>query len=209
VAFPPVAIHDHLCEVVARSGRTQFKCAETEKYAHVTFFWNGGVEAPCEREERLLIPSPRVATYDLQPEMFAAEVAAATVKRIQSQDDALLVVNFANADMVGHTGIMEAAERAVEAVDRALARIVPVATAKGGLVAITADHGNAEQMWDAETDQPHTAHTTNPVPLVLCCDELLGLRLRPMGILADVAPTLLQLVGIPPSPGMSGVSLAR
>jgi 2,3-bisphosphoglycerate-independent phosphoglycerate mutase len=209
VAFPPTELRGVMSEVVSAAGLRQERIAETEKYAHVTFFFSGGNEAELPGETRTLVPSPRIATYDLQPEMSAPEVTERVLASLARGATDFYVINFANADMVGHTGIMEAAERAVEAVDRALARIVPVATAKGGLVAITADHGNAEQMWDAETDQPHTAHTTNPVPLVLCCDELLGLRLRPMGILADVAPTLLQLVGIPPSPGMSGVSLAR
>lgn len=207
VAFPPIAIHEHLCEVVARSGRTQFKCAETEKYAHVTFFWNGGVEAPCEREERLLIPSPRVATYDLQPEMFAAEVAASTVKRIQSQDDALLVVNFANADMVGHTGKLEATVHALEAVDAAVGSLVDAMLAKGGCALITADHGNCEQMIDPVTGGPHTAHTTNPVHLIACGEALAGRRLRPGGGLASVAPTALELMGLPAPAAMTAESL--
>lgn len=207
VAFPPVAIKDHLCEVVARSGRTQFKCAETEKYAHVTFFWNGGVEAPCEREERLLIPSPKVATYDLQPEMFAAEVAAATVKRIETGDDALLVVNFANADMVGHTGKLDATIHALEAVDAAVGSLVDAMLAKGGCALITADHGNCEQMIDPVSGGPHTAHTTNPVHLIACGEDLKGRKLRPGGGLAGVAPTALELLGIPAPAAMTAESL--
>lgn len=196
VAYPRQLIADHLCEVVSRSGHSQFKCAETEKYAHVTFFWNGGIEAPCKGEERLLIPSPRVATYDLQPEMCAAAVAAGTVQRIQTHEDALLVVNLANTDMVGHTGDLDATVAAVEAVDAAVGQMVDAIMAKGGCALITADHGNAEQMLDPVTGKVHTAHTTNPVHLVACGEVLKGRRLRSGGGLATVAPTALELLGI-------------
>ena len=207
VAYPPVELRGMLPEVVSAAGLRQERIAETEKYAHVTFFFSGGLEAELPGESRTLIPSPRVATYDLQPQMSAPQVCDAVLSSLERAETDVYVINFANADMVGHTGILTAAEAAVTAVDQCLGRIVPAVTARGGLVAITADHGNAERMWDETHDQPHTAHTTNPVPIVLCADDLLGARLRPMGILADVAPTLCQLAGIEPSTGMDGVSL--
>lgn len=207
VAYPPQEIKDHLCEVVARAGHSQFKCAETEKYAHVTFFWNGGIEAPCRGEERLLIPSPKVATYDLQPEMCAAQVAAGTVERIQSHEDALLVVNLANTDMVGHTGDLDATVAAVEAADAAVGAMVDAMLAKGGCALITADHGNAEQMLDPETGKVHTAHTTNPVHLIACGEVLKGRKLRSGGGLSCVAPTALELLGIERPSAMTVASL--
>jgi 2,3-bisphosphoglycerate-independent phosphoglycerate mutase len=207
VAFPPQELKGVFSELVSAQGLRQERIAETEKYAHVTFFFSGGREAELPGESRTLIPSPKVATYDLQPEMSAPEVCAAILRSLERGATDVYVINFANADMVGHTGIESAARAAVRAVDECLARIVPVVTAKGGLAAITADHGNAEQMWDEEHDQPHTAHTTNPVPIVLCASDLRGARLRSMGILADVVPTLCALTGIPTSSGMDGVSL--
>ncbi len=207
VAFPPIRLTGLFSEVVSAAGLRQERIAETEKYAHVTFFFSGGKEAEVRGETRTLIQSPRVATYDLQPEMSAPGVRDAVLASLERGETDVYVVNFANADMVGHTGIFEAASAAVRAVDECLAAIVPAVTERGGLVAITADHGNAEQMWDAEHDQPHTAHTTNPVPLVLCCNDLVGAELRPIGILADVTPTLLELAGLSRSPEMDGVSL--
>ncbi len=207
VAFPPQELKGVFSEVVSAQGLRQERIAETEKYAHVTFFFSGGQEAEVPGESRCLIPSPRVATYDLQPEMSAPGVTAAILRSLERAETDVYVINFANADMVGHTGIESAAVAAVRAVDRSLAQIVPLVTARGGLVAITADHGNAEQMWDEEHDQPHTAHTTNPVPIVLCAEDLRGARLRRMGILADVVPTLCALTGIPRSSGMDGLSL--
>jgi 2,3-bisphosphoglycerate-independent phosphoglycerate mutase len=207
VAFPPVELKGLFPEIVSAAGLRQERIAETEKYAHVTFFFSGGREVPLPGEARTLVPSPKVATYDQKPEMSAFEVRDAILASLERGETDVYVINFANADMVGHTGIEPAAEEAVSAVDACLARIVPAVVRHGGLVAITADHGNAELMWDAEHDQPHTAHTTNPVPIVLCCEDLLGARLRPMGILADVAPTLLELAGLPRSPGMDGLSL--
>jgi len=207
VAFPPQELKGVFSEQVSAAGLRQERIAETEKYAHVTFFFSGGREAELPGESRTLIPSPRVATYDLQPEMSAPAVSAAILRSLERAETDVYVVNFANADMVGHTGIEPAARAAVRAVDEALALIVPAATARGGLVAITADHGNAEQMWDEQHDQPHTAHTTNPVPIVLCAEDLRGARLRRMGILADVVPTLCELTGIPRSSGMDGASL--
>jgi 2,3-bisphosphoglycerate-independent phosphoglycerate mutase len=196
IAYPPKFVADHLCEVVGRTGRTQFKCAETEKYAHVTFFWNGGVEAPCPHEERLLIPSPRVATYDLQPEMHSAKVAAGVRARLSSHDDVLLVVNLANADMVGHTGDLDAAVAAVEAVDDAVGQMVEAMLAKGGAVIVTADHGNCEQMIDPDSGGAHTAHTTNPVHAIVCGAGLEGRKVYEGATLADVAPTALELMGL-------------
>ncbi|RMG17399.1 MAG: 2,3-bisphosphoglycerate-independent phosphoglycerate mutase [Planctomycetota bacterium] len=207
VAYPPQEVRNHIVEYLGRAGLSTFKCAETEKYAHVTFFWNGGVEEPYPGEERLLVPSPRVATYDMQPEMSAREVADGTVARIRSHDDALLVVNFANPDMVGHTGVLEAAIEAVEAVDDAVGRCVEAVLAKGGAAIVTADHGNCETMLDPETGRVHTAHTTNPVHAVLCGKELEGRRLRPGCALASVAPTALELMGLPAPAEMTAPSL--
>jgi 2,3-bisphosphoglycerate-independent phosphoglycerate mutase len=207
VAFPPQELKGVFGEVVSARGLRQERIAETEKYAHVTFFFSGGQEAEVPGETRCLVPSPRVATYDLQPEMSAPAVTEAILRSLERGATDVYVINYANADMVGHTGIEAAARAAVRAIDQSLARIVPLVTARGGLVAITADHGNAEQMWDEEHDQPHTAHTTNPVPLVLCAEDLRGVKLRRMGILADVVPTLCALTDIPKSSGMDGLSL--
>jgi 2,3-bisphosphoglycerate-independent phosphoglycerate mutase len=207
VAFPPQELKGVFGEVLSAHGLRQERIAETEKYAHVTFFFSGGQEAELPGESRCLVASPKVATYDLKPEMSAPEVTAAILRSLERAETDAYVVNFANADMVGHTGLEAAAVAAVRAVDESLARIVPLVTARGGLVAITADHGNAEQMWDEENDQPHTAHTTNPVPIVLCSEDLRGTRLRRMGILADVVPTLCALTDIPRSSGMDGLSL--
>ncbi|MDP6369547.1 MAG: 2,3-bisphosphoglycerate-independent phosphoglycerate mutase [Planctomycetota bacterium] len=207
VAFPPEEVHGIFPELISQAGLSQVRAAETEKYAHVTFFFSGGREEPLPGEERILIPSPKVATYDLQPEMSAPELTEALLASLRRDETDVYIVNFANADMVGHTGIFEAACRAVRTVDACLARIVPEVTRRGGLVAITADHGNSEQLWDPKSDQPHTAHTTNPVPIVFCANELQGQLLRPAGLLADVAPTLLEVAGLQKSPGMDGVSL--
>ena len=207
IAFPPVELKGTFGEVVSAAGLRQERMAETEKYAHVSFFFSGGEEDEWPGESRTLVPSPRVATYDLKPEMSAFELTGRILASLERDETDVYVVNFANADMVGHTGIVSAVEAAVAAVDECLSRIVPVVTAKGGLVAITADHGNAEMLWDEEHDQPHTAHTTNPVPIVLCADDLVGAKLRPMGILADVAPTLLELGGIAIPTVMDGRSL--
>ena len=207
VAFPKRELKGVFSEVVAAHGLTQKRIAETEKYAHVTYFFSGGSEEPEVGEERILVPSPKVATYDLQPEMSAPIVTDKIMQALERDETDVYVINFANADMVGHTGIWSAALAAVEAVDQCLQRIVPEVVRRGGLVAITADHGNSEQLWDAEHDQPHTAHTTNPVPIVLCSADLLGARLRPIGTLADVAPTLLELMGVPKPDEMDGLSL--
>jgi 2,3-bisphosphoglycerate-independent phosphoglycerate mutase len=186
----------------------QFHTAETEKYAHVTYFLNGGQEAAFPGEERLLTPSPKVATYDLAPEMSAAPVAQAVIDRVNGKDDRFVVVNFANPDMVGHTGVFPATVRAVEVVDELLGRIAEATLARGRLLAITADHGNAELKVDPKTGSPLTAHTTSPVPLILAGAPP-GTRLRDGGKLADIAPTLLRLAGITVPAAMTGEDLRR
>lgn len=207
VAFPPQVVTNHLSALVGALGRTQFKCAETEKYAHVTWFWNGGVEEPCPGEARHLVPSPRVATYDLQPEMHAAAVADAVVARLREHDDALVVVNFANTDMVGHTGVLDAAVRAVEVVDACVGRVVDAALARGGAAIVTADHGNCEMMLDPDTGRVHTAHTLNPVHAIVCDPSAAGRRVRDGCTLADIAPTALELMGLAAPPEMTGRSV--
>ncbi len=205
-AFDPDAPEKTLGQVVSEAGLTQLRIAETEKYAHVTFFLNGGQEVEFPGERRRLIPSPKVATYDLQPEMSAPEVTEAVLEEIEKGVD-LIVLNFANLDMVGHTGVMEAAVKAVEAVDACLGKVVQGVREAGGCLLVIADHGNAEQMIDYDTGKPHTAHTSNPVPAVLICDELKDqVKLR-SGILADVAPTILELLGIEKPETMLGESL--
>lgn len=206
VAFEPHDVATPLARVIADAGLAQFHSAETEKYAHVTFFFNGGREAPFPGEERALIPSPKVATYDLQPDMSAAGVTAAVVEAIGSGRFAFVVVNFANGDMVGHTGVLAAARRAVETVDACLDRLVTATLAAGGALLVTADHGNAEEMIDPLNGQPMTAHTTNPVPLVLVSPDSSPWRraaLRQDGRLAAIAPTVLRLLGLPIPPAMT------
>lgn len=193
--------------VLASAGKKQLRIAETEKYAHVTFFFNGGVEEPFQGEDRCLIPSPKeVATYDQKPEMSAYLVTDELVKRIESEQYDVIVLNLANCDMVGHTGMLDAAIKAVGAVDQCVGRIVAAVKSKGGAAIITADHGNAEQMID-ESGGPHTAHTTNNVWLVLADDSRKGVTLRDGGCLADVAPTMLQILDIAQPPEMTGNSL--
>ena len=203
--FAPQTMERLLGEVVAAQGLRQLRAAETEKYPHVTFFFNGGREEPSPGEERLLAPSPKVATYDLAPEMSANELADRVIAEIGSEDHAFILVNFANPDMVGHTGVLAAAIRAVETVDACLGRLLDAIVAKGGRALVTADHGNCEQMLDPATGGPHTAHTLNPVPcfLVGAAD---GTKLRD-GILADVAPTILELMGVDQPAEMTGKSL--
>lgn len=207
-AFPPQPMHDKLADVVSAYGLRSFRTAETEKYPHVTFFFNGGVEEPPEGESRRLVPSPKVPTYDLQPEMSAPDVAAGLVAAIRSREYDLLVCNFANPDMVGHTGVLEAATRAVEAVDAGLGDVVAACRETGTTLLVTADHGNCEQMWDPETNGPHTAHTLNPVGIVLVEPE--GRRTTQAlgdGALCDVAPTILGLLGVPQPDAMTGRDL--
>ena len=202
--FPPQSMTNILGSVIAASGRTQLRMAETEKYPHVTYFLNGGEETPYPGEERVMVPSPKVATYDLQPEMSAPELTGKAVEAIRSGRFDLIILNFANADMVGHTGSLPAATEAVEAVDAGLGRIADAVLAAGGALLVTADHGNAELMRDPITGGPHTAHTTNPVPVVLA-----GIDGRTLhdGRLADLAPTLLALMGLAQPPEMTGRSL--
>lgn len=205
--FSPEKLSDILGEVISREGISQFRVAETEKYAHVTFFFNGGSEEPFKGEDRLLIPSSReVRTYDEAPEMRAAEIAEATVERIDKGTDGFILVNFANGDMVGHTGIIKAAVTAVEAVDAGVGRIVEKAQEKGFAVLITSDHGNVEQMINYEKNCPYTAHTTNPVPFIYVDADLKGVRLAEGG-LADVAPTVLKIMGLEQPAEMTGKPL--
>ena len=205
--FPPQALKNILGEVVADAGRTQLRMAETEKYPHVTYFLNGGREEPYSGEDRIMVPSPKVATYDLQPEMSAPELTDKAVAAINSGKYDLIVLNYANPDMVGHTGSLPAAIKAVETVDAGLGRIADAIHKSGGALLVTADHGNCEMMRDPQTGGAHTAHTTNPVPLLL-----VGARNRALnaeGRLADIAPTLLELMELPKPSEMTGASLLR
>lgn len=204
--FPAQQLDNVLGQVLADAGRTQLRIAETEKYAHVTFFFNGGDEAVFPGEERILVPSPKVATYDLKPEMSAVEVTDRLVEAIGSGKFDFILVNFANTDMVGHSGDLGATVKAVETVDTCLGRLDKAIHAAGGAMLITADHGNAEQMTDAGTGQPHTAHTTNPVPLLLA-GERHGVARLTNGKLADIAPTVLDLLAIEQPAEMTGRSL--
>lgn len=207
VAFRPQKIANTLGEVLSRAGIKQLRLAETEKYAHVTFFFNGGVEAPNPGEERLLVPSPKVATYDEKPEMSALEVTDSLLEQLARDKYDVVIMNYANPDMVGHTGDLNAAVKAIEAVDRCLARAVEAVLAREGAVIITADHGNAEHMLD-HRGEPHTAHTTDPVPFILVGNDLAGVELRP-GRLEDIAPTMLDLLGIKKPGEMTGQTLIR
>ncbi len=210
VAYPPVELSNVLGEYLSKNGKTQLRIAETEKYAHVTFFLNGGIEEPKEGEERVLVASPKVATYDLQPEMSAPEVTEKLVAAINEDRADFYIVNFANCDMVGHTGVFDAAVKAVEAVDDALSKVVPAILAKGGFALITADHGNADHMFDVASDgskHPFTAHTTNRVPFIIV-DEKAQLTGIEDGRLSDIAPTMLTMAGIEPSAEMTGRVLA-
>ncbi len=205
--FPPQSFPNILGEVVADAQRTQLRMAETEKYPHVTYFLNGGREEPFNGEDRIMVPSPKVATYDLQPEMSAPELTDKAVEAIKSGKYDLIVLNFANADMVGHTGSVPAAVKAVETVDTGLGKIAKAIEQTGGALLVTADHGNAEMMVDPATGGPHTAHTLNPVPLIL-----MGAGNRIVvkeGRLADIAPTLLELMGLPKPAEMTGTSLLQ
>jgi 2,3-bisphosphoglycerate-independent phosphoglycerate mutase len=203
--FAPQHLHDILGEVVATAGKTQLRMAETEKYPHVTYFLNGGRETPYEGEDRIMVPSPKVATYDLQPEMSAPELTEKAVAVINTGQYDMIILNFANPDMVGHTGVLAAAIKAVETVDTGLGAIAAAVAEQGGALLVTADHGNCETMRDAETGGPHTAHTLNPVPVLLAGGPP-GAALHD-GILADLAPTLLALLGLPQPAAMTGTSL--
>ena len=206
-AFPPFSMDRILAEVLADRGLCQYRTAETEKYAHVTYFFNGGIETPYRCEDRLLVPSPKVATYDLMPEMNAAGVTDSICQAMEAGHHDFLLCNYANADMVGHTGVIPAVIRAVETVDLALARIIASAEKSGTRLLITADHGNCELMIDPETGGPHTAHTTNPVPLMAFGTDITSLR--PGGALCDVAPTIVELLGLDQPAAMTGQTLAE
>ncbi|MEO1511087.1 MAG: 2,3-bisphosphoglycerate-independent phosphoglycerate mutase, partial [Planctomycetota bacterium] len=209
VAFPkPPKMDEILGAYLASKGLTQFRCAETEKFPHVTFFFNDYRDEPFEGESRAIIQSPKVATYDLQPEMSARGVADAVLERLRADDcEPLIVVNFANGDMVGHTGSLEAAIKACEVVDGLTGEIVEAALARGGSAIVTADHGNAEQMFSPENDSPHTAHTTYTVPLIVVGEAFRGRALREGGRLADIAPTCLEMMGLERPGAMTGESL--
>lgn len=206
--FPPEEkMKNILSEVLANNNLKQLRIAETEKYAHVTFFFNGGEETPFPLEDRLLIPSPKVATYDLQPEMSAFEVTEALLAQISQEKYDAIIVNYANCDMVGHTGITEAAQKAVEVVDKCLSQVIPAILSKGGAVIVTADHGNAELMEDYQTHEPYTAHTTFPVPVIIAGVQ--GEYSVNHGGLADLAPTVLELLGVTKPVEMTGNSLIK
>ncbi|EYE89077.1 phosphoglyceromutase [Fervidicella metallireducens AeB] len=204
VVYGPETHKNTLGEYLSKNGIKQLRIAETEKYAHVTFFFNGGVEKPNENEERILIPSPKVATYDLQPEMSAIQVTDRVIEEIRSKKYDFIVLNFANPDMVGHTGVYDAAVKAIEVIDECLGRVVEEVRRQDGAVYITADHGNAEQMYDYETNEPFTSHTTNPVPFIVIGEGEVKLG---SGRLSDIAPTILQFMNLEKPKEMTGRSL--
>ena len=206
VAFPPLKMAGLFCHAMAEAGKTCLKVAETEKYPHVTYFFNGGEEDPPTGERRHLIPSPKVTTYDLKPEMSAGGVTEGVLNAIERSEEDAIILNYANPDMVGHTGVESAAVRAVGFVDACLGRVLEVLERAGGAAVVTADHGNCETMWDAENDCPHTAHTLNETPCIVVAPGFEG-PLRSGGALCDVAPTLLGLMGISPPPEMTGKDL--
>ena len=205
VAFPPEALTMTLGEYLAKLGKTQLRIAETQKYAHVTFFFNGGEEKQFDGEDRILIKSPDVETFDMKPEMSAFEVTDAVVEAIEADKYDVIILNYANCDMVGHTGIFDAAKTAVEAVDTCVGRMVDAIMAKGGVALITADHGNADKMYEPD-GSAFTAHTTNPVPFIVVGEDC---ELREGGVLADIAPTILQVLGVPQPAEMTGKSLIK
>ena len=204
VAFKPQSLTNTLGEYLSKKGMTQLRIAETEKYAHVTFFFNGGVEAVSEGEDRILIDSPKVATYDLKPEMSAYEVTDAILPEIKAGKYDVIILNFANCDMVGHTGFMDCAIKAVETVDECVGKVYDAVKAMDGVMLITADHGNADQMLDPETNETFTAHSTHPVPFIVCGKDV---DLRAGGCLADIAPTMLKILGLEQPEEMTGKSL--
>lgn len=207
IAYPPKNIDNTFGDVVANAGLKQLRMAETEKYAHVTFFFNGGVEKPLEGEERILVSSPKVATYDLQPEMSAYELTEKAIARLESEEPSAVVLNFANPDMVGHTGIIPAVVKSVETVDECVGKLIQTGLEHGYEFIVTADHGNAEQEIDFETGEPFTAHTTNLVPVIYVTNDGEDVTLREGGRLADLAPTLLDIIGLDKPAEMTGESL--
>ncbi len=208
IAFPKQSMKNTLGEYLASLGKKQLRIAETEKYAHVTFFFNGGVEEPNPDEVRVLVNSPKVATYDLQPEMSAPEVTEKALEELDSGEYDVMILNFANCDMVGHTGVIPAAVKAVHTVDECVKKVTDKILSMGGSALLTADHGNADKMIDAD-GSPFTAHTTNPVPVVLVSEQYKNVHLRENGVLADLAPTLLEVMGLPVPPEMTGKSLIK
>ena len=210
VAYRPQAYENTLGEYLAKQGMKQLRIAETQKYAHVTYFFNGGEETPNENEERILIDTPKIATFDMKPEMSAYEVTDAVLEQIEAENYDVIIMNYANCDMVGHTGILDAAVDAVEAIDSCVGKVVEAVKAKGGKLIITADHGNAEKMWDYEEDGPYTAHTVDsPVPFIVIDDNAKHIELSDDGKLADVAPTLLDMMGLEIPKEMTGKSLIK
>jgi 2,3-bisphosphoglycerate-independent phosphoglycerate mutase len=207
VVIPPESMANILANVMGGLNMRNLRVAETEKYAHVTYFFNGGVEQPFPGEERILVPSQKVATYDLKPEMSAAGIADAVVKATSDSAFDVIIVNFANADMVGHSGKIEPTVKGVETVDACLGQIEKAVRAKGGAMLITADHGNAEMMIDPATGGPHTAHTTNPVPLIVLSDDAQQFTLKPNGSLRDISPTILGMLGVAEPKEMTGSDL--
>ena len=207
IVNPPETMQNTLGEYLSKQGKTQLRIAETQKYAHVTFFFNGGVEKANENEDRVLIPSSKVATFDMKPDMSAYEITEKAIELINEKKYDVMILNFANCDMVGHTGIMEAAMKAVEAVDDCVDKVVNAILENGGRVFVTADHGNADQMVDPESGEPFTAHTTNPVPFIAVGADMVGRKLREGGRLADIAPTMLSSMGLEVPAEMTGTSL--
>jgi 2,3-bisphosphoglycerate-independent phosphoglycerate mutase len=207
VVIPPESMANILANVMGGLNMRNLRVAETEKYAHVTYFFNGGVETPFPGEDRVMVQSPKVATYDLKPEMSAAGIADAVVKATEDGTFDVVIVNFANADMVGHSGKIEPTIKAVETVDSCLARIESAVRAKGGAMLITADHGNAELMIDPATGGPHTAHTTNPVPFIVIAENAKQFTLKPNGSLRDISPTVLGMLGVDEPKEMTGRDL--
>jgi 2,3-bisphosphoglycerate-independent phosphoglycerate mutase len=206
VAFTPQSLSGSFAEVLTNQSALNLRLAETEKYPHVTYFFNCGIEKPYPGEDRILVPSPKVPTYDLQPEMSARGITDNLVHDVESDKHDVIICNFANADMVGHTGKLDAAITAVETIDHCLSRIVKAVRDAGGTLIITADHGNAEEMWNAQLSEPHTAHTSNPVPVILVLDPKTA-RLREGGSLRDIAPTMLGILGVEKPREMTGEDL--
>jgi 2,3-bisphosphoglycerate-independent phosphoglycerate mutase len=207
VVIPPESMANILANVMGQTNLRNLRVAETEKYAHVTYFFNGGVEQPFPGEDRLLVPSPKVATYDLKPEMSAGGIAQGVVKAVEDGTFDVMIVNFANADMVGHSGKIDPTIKAVETVDVCLGEIEKAVRSRGGAMLITADHGNAEQMIDPATGGPHTAHTTNPVPFIVVSEDAKQFTLKPNGSLRDISPTILGMLNLPEPKEMTGQDL--
>jgi len=206
VVFPPQSLTGSFAEVIAAQHMTNLRVAETEKYPHVSYFFNCGIEKPYPGEDRILVPSPKVPTYDLQPEMSAKGITDNLVNDVEGGKHDIIICNFANADMVGHTGNLDAAVKAVETIDACLGRIVRAVRDADGILIVTSDHGNAEEMWNTQLNEPHTAHTSNPVPVIVVQDAK-GMRLRDGGSLRDIAPTMLGILGVPAPKEMTGTDL--